>query len=188
MTRRRREEDDWIFDPGLAALSRNMQRELREEAEEVESIVAESELRERTMQDVASEARNRGDMISIATSRRTFNGIVVYAGKDFVSVRTESFEVDVNLADAAYIRTVEPGRRGGQARTDGPGTFEMRMIERKSPRERVEIGYRRVEETVIGFIASVGQDHVVLIDDMRVQWTIPLGAISWVIRTGRRPR
>lgn len=181
-------EDDWIFDDSLASMARRARQEIREEAQEIESIVAEAELRERTMADVAREARNRGDFVGLATGRRTFNGWITFVGRDFISVRTDSFEADVNLADAVYLKTIERGRTGGKAIGDGPGTFEMRLVERKSPHERVELGYRTIEETVIGTITVVGQDHVVMVDDHKLIWTIPLHAIAYVIRRGRRMR
>ncbi len=188
MSGRRPGDDDWIFDPELAAMGRRARQELREEAEEVESIVAESELRERTLADVAREARNRGDFVGIATTRRTFNGYIVYAAGDFVTIRTDSFEADINLADAAYLRTIERGRGGGRSGEEGPGTFEMRLVERKSPHDRVELGYRAIEETVIGIMAAVGQDHVVIIDDHKVEWSIPHTSIAYLIKRGRRTR
>ncbi len=188
MTERGPRDDDWIFDPDLAAMSRRMRQELREEAEEVESIVADSELRERTLIEVAREARNRGDLVGLATARRVFNGFITYAAKDFVTVKTDSFEADINLAGAVYLRTIQRGRGGGRAIEESAGTFEMRLIERKTPHDRVELGYRTREETVIGIITTVGQDHAVIVDDNRLEWTIPLNAISYVIRRPRRHR
>lgn len=180
-------DDDWMFDPSLAAMNRRLQQEIREEAQEVESIVEESELRERMMNDVAREARNRGDFVAVSTAMRAFNGQIVYSGRDFVTVKTESFEVDVNLAAIAYLRVLEKGRRGGAAIGDGPGTFEMRLVERKSPALRVEIGYRMLEQTVIGHIKVVGQDHVIVVDDQKAEWAIPLPAIAYVMRRDRGP-
>lgn len=188
MSNRGPRDDDWIFDPELSAIDRRMRRELREEAEEVETIVQESELRERTLIDVALESRNRGDFVGLATGRRVFNGFITHAAKDFVTVRTDSFEADINLADAVYLRTIERGRGGGRAVEESAGTFEMRLIERKNPHQRIELGYRTIEETVIGFITAVGQDHVVLLDDHRLEWTIPLSSIAYVIRRPRQHR
>jgi hypothetical protein len=184
---RRDGQDDWIFDPAMAAINRSLKRELRDEAEEVETIVAESELRARTFADVALEIRNRGEIVVVATSHRAFTGQIVYAAGDFVTMRTESMEVDINLADVAYMRVVETNLKGGKAGEDGPGTFEMRLMERRSPHDRVEIGFRQLNETVIGKIVTVGQDHAVVTDDQGRDWTAPLPAIAYVVRKGPRP-
>jgi hypothetical protein len=184
-------EGDWVFDPAVASLDRTIRNAFREEAEAVEADVHEADLRERNFSDVAREIRNRGDFVAIATSHRTFNvnGHVVYAARDVVTVKSESFEADINLSDIAYIKVVTRGvRKGGSAQLDGPGTFEMRLMERRSPIDRVELGYRTIGETVIGSIVAVGQDHVVMIDDHKQEWTIPLHTISWVIRRQRSRR
>ena len=59
-------------------------------------------------------------------------------------------------------------------------------MERRSPYERVEIGFRQLKETVVGKITVVGQDHVVIIDDTGHDWTTPTEAIAYVIRVGRK--
>ena len=181
-------DDDWMFDPMLSGLDRQLRRELREEAAEIESVIEESELRERHFADVARENRNRGDFVGVAMSQKTFNGYILYAKGDVATIRTQSFEVDLNVADIAYMRVLRPGTKGigGKPSDDGAGTFEMRLIERRSPIERVEIGFRTRDETVTGLIHSVGQDHVVMKDDHGQEWTVPIVGISYVIRHGRR--
>jgi hypothetical protein len=176
------DEDSWIFDPAMAAINRGLKREIREEAEEVERDVAEYELRARTFSDVARECRNRGEIVAVATTHRSFVGRIIYAANDFLTIRTESVEADINLADVAYLRTVERGRSGGLAAEDGPGTFEMRLMERQSPHERVEMGFRQLKETATGRVITVGQDHVVLKDDHGHDWTAPTAAIAYVVR------
>ena len=111
----------------MAAINRSLKRELRDEAEEVETIVAESEMRARTFADVALEARNRGETIVVATSHRSFTGQIIYAAGDFVTIKTETIEADVNLDDISYLRVVERGQGGGRPGEEGPGTFEMRL-------------------------------------------------------------
>jgi hypothetical protein len=180
-------DDDWIFDPMLSALDRQLRRELREEAAEIESVVAESELREQYFSDIARELRNRADFVGVAMTQRTFNGYVLYAKGDLLTMRTQSFEVDINITDIAYLRVLRPGSaRGGRPNDDGPGTFEMRMVERRSPIERVELGFRNQGDTVTGLITSVGQDHLQLTDDNQQDWVIPLPSIAYAIQKGRR--
>lgn len=175
-----------MFDPELAAINRSLQRELREEAEEIESIVEESELRERDFALVAREIRNRGDEVSVLTSHRVFQGTVVYAAGDFISVLTQDFEVDVNLGDIAFMRRIRKGRGGGRPTGDGPGTFEMRLLERQSHIHDVEIGFCQIEQTLRGRIIAVTSDHVVVADTNNLECTAPLSGISYVIRRPRR--
>ena len=182
-------ETDWIFDPDIAALDRTIRRELRDEAQAVEFDVHEAELRERHLADVAHDMFNRGDFVAVATSRRTFNGHIVSAGRNVVTVKTDSFDVDVNLDDIAYLRTI-PGYEGPAARPrhERAGSFELALMEKRSATERVELGYRNRDDTLIGAITAVGQDHVLLVDDQNEQWFVALDAISWVMRRGRRAR
>lgn len=187
--RKRDPEEAWLFDPEIAAVDRRIRTEFREESAAVEADVHEADLREQTFSDIASDMYNRGDFVAVATSRRTFNGLVVYAAGDLITIQTESFEVDVNLGDVAYIKVIHKGvQPGGAPAQQGPGTFEMRLMERRSSVERVELGYRNLEETVIGNLMTVGQDHVILRDDHKQEWVIAIHTISWVIRRGRRVR
>jgi hypothetical protein len=182
-------EDDWIFDPGLAGLNRSIQREIREEAQEIEAIIEESETRSRHLQDVAKEFRNQGQLVTMATPHREFNGFVVYAGKDFATLNCQEVEADINLAHISFMRPIrqERGRgQAGRALGDGPGTFEMRLVERVSPRERVEIGYALRSESLYGNLVATGQDHVIVIDDQRNEWVVPYSAIAFVARNGQR--
>ncbi len=180
-------DDDWIFDPDLAAINRSLQRELREEAEELEIVTEESELRSRSFADVAREIRNRGDHVSIMTSHRVFLGRIVYAAGDFISVDTQEFSVDINLADVAFMRLLRDGRDGaGRPNIAGPGTFEMRLLERQSRVTDVEIGFRQFEQTLTGAIIAVAQDHVLVIDHNKTECTAPIAGISYVIRRNRR--
>ena len=62
----------------------------------------------------------------------------------------------------------------------------MRMIERRSPIERVEVGFRTMETAVLGRIVTVGQDHLVIADDQGQDWITPLASISYVARRTHR--
>jgi hypothetical protein len=182
-------DDDWIFDPGLAGLNRSMQREIREEAQEIEAIIEESETRSRHLQDVAKEFRNQGQLVTMATPHREFNGFVTYAGKDFVTLNCQDTEADINLAHISFMRPIRPERGRGQAGRalgEGPGTFEMRLVERISPRERVEIGYALRSESLFGSLVATGQDHVILVDDQRNEWVVPYAAIAFVARSNQQ--
>lgn len=180
-------DDDWIFDPSLAAINRSIHREFREEAEEIEAIVNESELRARRIADVAREHRNRGDFVTLATPHRDFSGYIVYAAGDFVTLSFEDLEVDVALAHISFFKvmpSMNQRSRAGKAGTDGPGTFEMRLVERISPRERIEIGFALRSESLYGHMTATGQDHIIIVDEQHNEWVIPYSAIAFVARGG----
>ena len=185
------QDDDWIFDPSLAAINRSIYREFRDEAEEVESIVHESDLRARDMADIALEHRNRGDYVTVATPYREFNGFVVYAAGNFLTLRSEETEVDIALAHIIFFKLMPLQNRrdrGGRPALDGPGTFEMRLVERKGPYDRLEVGFADRQDSLVGILTATGQDHVIVTDDERSEWTIPYTAIAYVARAPRRMR
>lgn len=183
----RQYDDDWIFDPSLAALNREMQRELREEAEEIEYIVNESEIRERHMANVAREHRNQGNLITVATPHRDFNGFITYAAGDFFTVMSQDVEVDINLLHVSFFKKNPTARgRGGQPAEEGPGTFEMRMVERVSPYQRIELGFAYRPDVLYGNLTGTGQDHVIVVDEQRNEWVVPYSGIAYVARSGPR--
>lgn len=189
MADRRRYDDDWIFDPTLAALNREMQRELREEAEEIEEIVHASEIRERHMADVAREYRNQGRLVSIATPFRDFNGYITYAAGDFLTLQSQDIEVDISLPHVAFFKINPTTRsRGGLPGTDGPGTFEMRMVERVSPYQKIEVGFATRSDSLHGKLTGTGQDHIIVTDETRNEWIVPYTTIAYVARGGPRRR
>ncbi len=175
--------DDWLFDPSLANINRRLQREFREEAEEQEAESAEYELRTRTVAQLALEARNRGDSITVALRQKSFTGPVLYAAGDVITVGGEGFEVDINIAAIAFFRVVARGRRrgAGGAAPVGPGTFEMRLLERQSARAVVEVGQAVKDDILTGRLTAVGADHLVLLDDQKEEIVIPSSNITFVI-------
>jgi hypothetical protein len=86
------------------------------------------------------------------------------------------------------LKVTARGTSGGRALEEGPGTFEMRLVERRSAHDRVEVGYRALRETLIGRITTVGQDHVLVLDDHDQEWVLPLSGISYVLRQVKSPR
>lgn len=177
--------NDWIFNPDLAAMNRAIENELREDAYEMEYIMAQSELRSRTFAEVAREIRNRGDHVTIVVSHRSFTGSITFAAGDFVTITTPELEADVHLADVAYMRSIRKGQQGGREVGDGPGTFAMRLLEKESTTTKVEIGFAKVEATITGSIKAVTQDHVLIIDANRSECVAPISGISYVIRRSR---
>lgn len=180
--------DDWIFDPSLAAMYRQLRRELREEARATELSQETSELRGRLFSDVALELRNRGDVVLVATQRRSFEGLVRFVGRDFLTITAPHIEVDINLAAIDYLKATAPGARGGAPVEPSAGSFELRLLEKESPIEKVEVGFSNREEILLGQVSTVGQDHIVLLDDQRSPWVLPTSSIAFVVRRPKKDR
>lgn len=187
MAQRPGDDAPWPDDPGLAALGRRLRDELLDEAREVEALVEDSELRARTLEDVGLEIVNRGDKVMVDVPDKRFVGTLTYAGQDFLTLQDEESLVDVSMTGGGYFRVVERSKSGGRARGEGPGTFEMRLVELKTEMTTVEIGLAVGGQVVTGKIHAVGQDHVVIVDQTKDEWYVPLGSVSYVIRRlGRR--
>lgn len=174
-----RGDDDLPED--LRSLDRRLREEFRTEAREVEALVTESELRARTLEDVVLELINRGDRIQVGTPKRTFNGTLIYVGKDFCTIQDPESMIDVNLALPSYIKVTERAQQGGQERGEGPGTLEMRLVEHKDEFAEVELHTAALEEPLTGRITTIGQDHVVLTDRSKEQWVFPLTTVTFVV-------
>lgn len=179
-----REDDDWIFDPSLAGISRRLNQQFRQEAQAVESETRDYEQRLRTFAELVLEARNRGDVARIDTRGRSFTGTVSYAASDFLSLRGEEYEVDILRDAIASFRVVERGRRGGDPLPEGPGNFEMRLLERRGI-SQVEIGQALLGEVLGGRITAVGQDHLILEDANQEEVILPLANVTWVVQRRR---
>lgn len=178
------DDDDWIFDSDLAGINRRLNQQFRQEAQAVESETKDYEQRLRTFADVVLEARNRGDMARIDTRSRSFTGTITYAASDFISLRGAEYEVDILRDAIAAFRVIERGHRGGAPLPEGPGNFEMRLLERRGTTQ-VELGQALLNEVVGGRIASVGQDHVVVEDLNRDEIVIPLANVIWMVQRRR---
>jgi hypothetical protein len=173
-------DDDWVFDPGLAGINRRIQQEFRQEAEAVEAETRDYEQRLRTLTEWILEARNRGDVLRVQTRQRHFTGTVVYAGRDFLTLQGSDFQADVNLGAVALVTIVEHGRRGGVPLPEGAGTFEMRLLERRGPAP-VEIGQALMDDVISGRLMAVGQDHVILETNHREEMVVPFSNITWLV-------
>ncbi len=175
--------DDWALDPTLANIGQSARRELRDQAREHERHIERAELQSRILDDVLHESRNRGDTVSVSTSRRTFNGLIERAAIDFLSVRGPTTVVDIAFAAVDFIRVINRGTsRGGTPATHAADSFAHHLSENESAHERVEIGINGREEILLARVPIVGQDHVMAVDDHRNEWIIPLTSISFVIR------
>lgn len=179
---------DWSVDP-LESLARELREsvgsEFRAEAEMVELETEIGRLRRRALRDVAKEAANRGDIVSILTPARTVTGSITHVGRDYVSLETPTELLDARLDRVALV--VTPSTSGGIDPRGGSITFKARLSEFEQTAERVEVAATTLNVTVQGRIVVVATDHVIVEDRDSAQNLLPLATVDLVFRT-RQPR
>lgn len=177
---------DWSEDP-LESLARELREsvgsEFRAEAEMVELETEIGRLRRRALHDVAREAANRGDRVSIVTVDRTVTGDISHVGRDYVSVETPTELLDARLDRVVLVFT--PSTSGGVDPRGGSITFRARLSEFEQTGEPVELAATRLNVSVHGRIKVVASDHVVLEDLDGVRNVLPLDTVDLVLRTRR---
>ncbi len=180
---------DWREDPDLRELGRELRErvggEFRGEAEESERAAAVAAARSRSLAQIAASLRNRGELVAIGTGRKLFTGTVVYAGADFLTVRTPSRIVHCSLERAITLRVVGRGPTGGIGPERGPRTFRGRMLELELGAHEVELGGIVLGDVQRGRISVVGRDHVVFRGSDGDEWYVPLMAVDYVACHGQ---
>ncbi len=177
---------DWDDDP-LESLARELREtvgsEFRAEAEMVEIETEIGRLRRRSLREVAREAANRGDRVSVVTAGRTVTGSVAHVGKDYVSIETPTEHLDARLDRVALV--VAHSAAGGIGPRGGSITFKARLSEFEQTGETVEVVAPRLDSSVAGRIQVVADDHVVMVDPDGTRVIFALDVIDLVIRTRR---
>ena len=177
---------DWDADP-LESLARELREtvgsEFRAEAETIEIETEIGRLRRRNMRDVAREAANRGDRVSVVTTTRTVTGSMVYVGKDYLSIDTPTEHLDALLDRVSLV--ISPSPAGGVDPRGGSITFKARLSEYEQTGEKVELTSTRLGFSVSGRIEVVAQDHVTVLDADGRRNIFPLDTVDLVIRSRR---
>jgi hypothetical protein len=177
---------DWSDDPleGLAReLRESVGAEFRAEAEMVEFETEIGRLRRRSLHDVAREAANRGDRVSVVTAGRTVTGLVAHVGKDYLSLETPTEYLDARLDRVALL--VSPNTSGGIDPRGGSITFKARLSEFEQTGEQVEVVASQINTSVLGRVAVVATDHVIVQDADGATNVLPLDTIDLAFRTRR---
>lgn len=176
----------WKEDPieGLAReLRQTVGAEIREEAEMAELESEIGRLRRRTLADVAREAANRGDQVSLVAAGRTITGVAVHVGKDYLSLESVSEHVDARLDRVALV--VTPSASGGFTPRGGSVTFKARLSEYEQTGETVELVASSLTFSVRGTIEVVASDHVILRDVDGNRTSLPVEMIDLALRPRR---
>ncbi len=175
---------DWREDPELRELGRELRQrvggEFRGEAEESERAAAVAAARARSLAQIAVSLRDRGDLVAVGIGRKLFTGTVVYAGADFLSLRTPGRIVHCSLERAITLRVVDRGSTGGIGPGRGPRTFRGRLLELELDVHEVELGAAVLGDVQRGRITAVGRDHVVFRCSDGDEWYVALMAIDYV--------
>ena len=174
---------EWREDP-IEELARELRQgagaELRAEAEITEMETHLGRLRRRSLADVAGEAMNRGDTITVISADRTITGSLEFVGSDYVIVQTASEMVDARLTLCAFSLTRR--RSGGHLTRSGSKTMKARLAEYEQTGEPLQLLAPSLGVNATGRISVGATDHIVLTAD-GVELFVPTDQIALVIRT-----
>lgn len=157
--------------------------EFRLVAEDDEYWAMKQARRASTLSEVAYDAMNRGDRVSIWAGARVFTGLVDYARGDLLSVRVAAETVvDVNLAGPVVVRISQPsaGPGVGPARHGAP-SFRARLSELEQASVRCELVVPWPGPELAGRVSVRAVDHVAVEDDERREWFVPLAWLAAVV-------
>lgn len=176
--------EDWQDDPYLRDLARELRErlgdEFREDAEEAEALAARWFARSRTLADVATEFRDRGDTVAVETGSQVLTGRVTYVAPDYFSLDTAGAVVEVSLAGPVALHVVERARAGGTGNRPGPNTFRARLLELEMRAADVELASAVFADVRRCRIVATARDHVVVRGAGTEEWFVPVDTIRYV--------
>ena len=156
-----------------------MEARARREFETAESEAALLAARRRRLADVAWEAAQSGEQVSITVGSRRLAGRPLYARNDLMSLETPNGRVDVYLPNIDAM-TVTPSRVQGRSVGKEVETFAARIAMLQLTRDRVEVVCRGGEARFHGTVEYVARDHVALAGS-RGEVLVALRAIAYVV-------
>lgn len=155
-------------------------QEWRAELEATEIEVHQHRLRSRTLRDVAEMLLHRGDLVTLQAGDLQMTGEVVGYGSDYLTLTTESLCVDARL-DRVSLRIARRTAGGLESRGWAP-TWTARLAELEITGEPVEVCGPLFPERRKGRIRVVSADHVWLVGPAGIDYYIPTGQITALIR------
>ncbi|MCU1457114.1 MAG: hypothetical protein JWL73_1206 [Actinomycetia bacterium] len=125
-----------------------------------------------------------GAVITVRVTGHAFEGAVVHAGEDLVTLDTAAGSVDVHTGSVLSVLVLEPGAGPARAREQmDPRRFVARLREIcDEGHAGTSIGAEHGARELRGRILRVHADHVVFVTDDGSQWLLPLRAIAYVRR------
>lgn len=181
--------DDGPGPRALGDLARELRaglgHEVRADAEEDERLAAQAALRRRSLADVAREAADRGETMTVVCSGRRFTGSVRHVARDLLSLDLGDSRVHVNLDGPVVLRTGgAPARPSVRASDDTP-SFKARLYELEMAGGEVDLGLAGSADELRGRLRAVALDHVLLQAPDGSRSAVALRAIAW-LRDGER--
>ncbi len=171
-----------------ADLRQATERELRWEAEDLESDVDQGRRRHRDMSVVAYELMSKGDEVSAGWGHTIVTGRIVYVRGDLAVLETGHAVVSLNLSGPVVIKVVKRMAAGGVGTpSGGSGTFKARLAELEQTGETVRVVSTHSEELVEGRITTAALDHITLANRQGTEWFVPHQVIAMVIQPVSQP-
>lgn len=168
-------------DPDLASeLRQGAGQDWIEEAAEDERLTETHRRRRLTLEEQAKEMVNRGNRVSVEFGGHSFNGAVVGAGSDYVTVDGPGQVADIRMAAARWSVLPLEGREGGGVAA--PESFRALLNSHADSSKNLRLSLPG-GDMVIGKISVVAEDHVEMqdVDDRRL--VVPMNLILAVVRS-----
>ena len=152
----------------------------RDEAEVLEEEVIAEELAARLLQDVCADWLDGGETIAVVVGDRSSTGVVIHAGEDFLTLRSQRGEVDVRFDAIVSMAPEADGHGPAARRTAHPARFSGRLRELQATGQRVHLSGSKLDREDV-LIVVVAADH--LLTEFRGRaLVVPMGAFDCVTR------
>jgi hypothetical protein len=171
--------DSTEFDDLARELRQQVGAEFRAEAEITELETEQGRRRRRTISDVATEAFQRGDLLTIRLQGWSLTGAVLAVGTDYLIIDDGSREIAIRLEGVAM--QIHRSQEGGLSGRPGSETFKARLSEFEQSGERLMVVAPGLGMEIEGRIKVVATDHLV-VADQDSEWILPLKATVLAIR------
>ncbi len=165
-------------------ITRDLENELRLDAEEAERDAAKLAARARHLGAVAFDSMARGDLVTITAFGHSVSGTIRHAAGDLASIEATDSSTDVNLGGPIAIQIARRADSPGHGRTRGASSFAARLTEYELTGEQVEIVAPLIGLVASGQITAVAQDHVAFVTLDEHSLYVPVGQIAFVVRRG----
>lgn len=170
----------WSDHPDLAGVARRGRREYEQEAADAERDAEQLRRRRRRIIDVCYEWMSRGDLVSVGIGGRAFEGRLVVAVNDLLSLHSETIMVAVNLAAVRFVRCERAGAFPGTTGERSVSSFRAELGRHEIAAHPVRLLGDGNEFDVTGVIEASAEDHLILSDGRGAQWVLPLHRIACV--------
>lgn len=173
------------YDPEFEEMAREFRREIAQEQAELEEIERESELQSIDLPFALLESQWRGDTVRVVCGPRAFVGTVAHVGENIVTLTTETGALsDICLDGVHAVAITVPGRGNGIPRREkDPVRFMARLRELVGvPNLVLEFGTNDDTPVVMGRLAEIRADHIVVITRDNTRWMLPVTRIAYCVR------